>query len=471
MAAVACSGSHCQLIICHQELYTLIVTGNLQSMPAAKLLSKSTAMKLIIGLAAVLFSCFCFGQDLVKPLSIGDTVPNVAITPVLNYATSNTSLAHFSDKLLILDFMTTGCAACIRGLPALDSLQKAFAGEVQVLLVTPETKARVQAFLKREYIKELQLPVIAADTMLARLFPFSYTPHEVIINKGRVAAITYPEFITVQNVKAIIAGTNKELLVKRDVDDFQYEKPLVVLNEAIIPDFSLPEHRFYSVITNNLINVHLRYTVLTDTLSNTRRISIINLPILDMYIRTQYGDELRPAFIELNVADTGRYVYKKDNGYLHDWRVKNTYCYEGTFPLSLSQSAIRKKIASDLDFYLGVHGSLEKRRTQCLIIKQDSNTNVKRPAEVFKEHERPAPVTISSLIFYLNGSFGNTPAIDETGEGDLIIHGLDRKDYTNIDVLQRKLKEYGLQIITVARLIDMLVLTEDNSNNLSIQNH
>jgi hypothetical protein len=209
-------------------------------------------------------------------------------------------------------------------------------------------------------------------------------------------------------------------------------------------------------------NVPERFTTIRDTAKNIIRISMINVPVIDLYKRSLYGSGLRPAFIILEVADTQRYIFRQKYGYHQGWLAHNTYCYDGSFPLNYSASEIKKKISSDLDFYLQLHGRIERRNIDCWVITKDSY----EPKLIKSSSANPSvskAVTLSDIVFYLNAHFGDTPAIIETGSPELKIEGLSKDEYTDIPFLSKKLKENGLKISKSNRLIEVLVITENQS--------
>jgi thiol-disulfide isomerase/thioredoxin len=69
-------------------------------------------------------------------IRIGETCPDVALSPIVNFKTSHATIADFKGKLLILDFWATWCAPCVSMIPVTDSLQKEFEGKIQILSVT-----------------------------------------------------------------------------------------------------------------------------------------------------------------------------------------------------------------------------------------------------------------------------------------------------------------------------------------------
>jgi len=418
-------------------------------------------MKLIYCFMIFLWPLLSNSQT-VRPLSIGDTVPDISLGTIINYSKPMAKFSDFKNKVVVLDFMSTGCVSCIESLPRFDSLQKQYGDKLKIILVIAESEVSVQSFLKRKNIVNLNFTAIAADTILSQLFPHTYISHDVIIMNGVVKAITYPEYITASNLDHLLKNQKISLPVKRDITAFQYDRPLLHLNESIIPDFSYPAHVSYSVVTSYMDNVPWRYNIVRDTINDVIRISFINVPVLALYTDILYDGLLRPAFISLHVSDTSRYAYQPGGELTQEWIRKNTYCYEGSFPLDFSLDSIKRKIVRDLNFYFQLNGSMQKKEVQCLVIVRDNTSGISNPV---KKYNAENGKSLQSVVFDLNGHYGAMPVIDESGCGELKLHGISINELIDIPTLRKKLKDYGLKIITAYRTINMFLLEENNPNN------
>lgn len=108
-----------------------------------------------------------------------------------------------------------------------------------------------------------------------------------------------------------------------------------------------------------------------------------------------------------------------------------------------------------------MHGRVEKRNIPCWVITKDSSSQ-----SVLLHNAKPlsntakTDISIQDIVSALNRDYGNTPVIDESGNGNLELFGLSREQYTDIPALKKKFKEYGLKIILENRTIDMLVISE-----------
>lgn len=59
------------------------------------------------------FICSCSSVLAQRPLSIGDTVPDLLFDNLLNHSAPTVRLSGFRGKLVILDFWATWCTACL----------------------------------------------------------------------------------------------------------------------------------------------------------------------------------------------------------------------------------------------------------------------------------------------------------------------------------------------------------------------
>ncbi len=159
-----------------------------------------------------------------KPLAIGDAVPDITFTNLVNYPTQTARLSDFKGKLVILDFWATWCGSCIAAFPKLQKLQEGFKNDLQVLMVATHQSGddaeKINSILTRlkKNNKAVKLPVTIND-IAPKLFPHTGLPHYVWIGKeGRVLAVTRTEEVTLQNISAAISGKPLNVAQKKDYD-------------------------------------------------------------------------------------------------------------------------------------------------------------------------------------------------------------------------------------------------------------
>lgn len=166
-------------------------------------------MKKLTLLSVLAILCLCntiaSAQNLeIVPYQIGERMPDLPLKNIINYKDSTGSLSQFGNKILILDFWDTHCTTCIKMFPVEDSLQSMFPNDIQFILVTADSKIKVEAFLERYnaiQINPLSLPIVTEDRLLSKLFRFSYIPHYVwIAPNGQILAESNDYFITKESI-------------------------------------------------------------------------------------------------------------------------------------------------------------------------------------------------------------------------------------------------------------------------------
>ncbi|WP_344979903.1 TlpA disulfide reductase family protein [Compostibacter hankyongensis] len=420
---------------------------------------------LLAGIACPL--CISAQSFPVRPLTVGDTVPDIAINNIINYKSPSLSTSSLRGKLLILDFMSTGCGGCIRVLPRFDSLTNQFRDTLQIILITPDNPDRINTFLRRnKYAKDLSLPIAANDTLLSRYFPHEFIPHEVWINaQGIVSGITHTQYVTERNIRKLLKGRKVNWVVKREMPLYNYTQPILVLNHANISTWSTPDIQYHTTLTGYLDGVSLETSELTDSDQHRIIISWINLPIISLYLKALDRSMAFPkSRMFLKVKSLDRFFYNSSAGYRDVWKKNNCYCYEAVLPDTLSRDQRLRKMKTDLDFYFGLQGSIEKRNTPCLVLKQADDVqkfHLRTEKEVSQiPHGYQLYISISALINNLNQTYYNLPVLDETGFNDRRYLPLKEMENLSPDALRKTLTRHGLLLERKNRIIEMFVLTE-----------
>lgn len=142
----------------------------------------------------------------IRVLQPGDSLPALRVSDVLNHPEGTLALSEFKGKLLILDFWNHRCASCIAAFKKLDSLQRAFDSEIQIVLVNQESKEATEAFFKKfKHIQQPAVPMITGDSILSRYFPAQYFPSHVWVDaEGIVSKITGGYNTTRENIRAFL---------------------------------------------------------------------------------------------------------------------------------------------------------------------------------------------------------------------------------------------------------------------------
>ncbi len=172
------------------------------------------------------FSSCAQSQQTNKPLQVGDTIPHIILTDVVNFPVSQIQLSSYKGKLLILDFWATWCNSCLHCFPKFDTLQAQFKNHLQFVLInnlsrTLNTNQSITQFLKlkKNLAFNLRNIPVCTDTTrrISQLFPFKFIPHYIWVNPaGIIIAITGADEVTATNISKAIRGKPLNLPVKTE---------------------------------------------------------------------------------------------------------------------------------------------------------------------------------------------------------------------------------------------------------------
>jgi thiol-disulfide isomerase/thioredoxin len=178
----------------------------------------------LMGFLCLFFQVNAQTKPTTKHLEVGDKMPDVQITNIMNSKFKTAKISDFKGKLIILDFWNSFCAGCIAGFPKLDSLQRQFKGKIQVLLVNPESDHETERSMKIVIDRmntwsnlPFKLPIVFHDKAISENFSFHGVPFMVWIGPdGTIAAIPDKSELTKENIGQVLTG--KKITLKRSVD-------------------------------------------------------------------------------------------------------------------------------------------------------------------------------------------------------------------------------------------------------------
>ncbi|MGJ7032306.1 TlpA family protein disulfide reductase [Niabella hirudinis] len=181
---------------------------------------------MLASVGAILCLYVAAQENVIKPLTIKDTVPDIIFSNLYNHPAKTIRLSDFKGKLVILDFWAAWCGGCVYKLSALDSLQQRYAAKLQIISVnctkrTKDTPEKIAALLRQwqQANGKTFSPLVVADSssLFKKMFPHRSIPHYVWISpEGTVAAITGSEELTEQNINALLKGQSPPLPLKND---------------------------------------------------------------------------------------------------------------------------------------------------------------------------------------------------------------------------------------------------------------
>ncbi|QEC51504.1 thiol-disulfide isomerase/thioredoxin [Anseongella ginsenosidimutans] len=411
-------------------------------------------------------------------LQVGDKIPDQLWhlpLQVINHpeGKKTTTLDDYKGKLIILDFWATTCSSCIKALPKLDLLQQKFREDVMFIPVTYEDQGRIDLFKQRNAIlKNFQLPFVIEDTVLKQLFIHRMIPHVIWIGRdGVIKAVTDDQYINAENIAQLLSGEEVHWPVKKDVLSYDYGNSLLSHAEKA---------GGYAIVTGYKSGVQPASGFEVDSNARTVRRYMVNYPILKLYLAAWGNYFLPKTHIRLKVADKSRYLYNEEEAYRTVWNQKNSFCYELVLPwdetvgLKEQTRRIKNHMRNDLNRFLNLNGRMEKRRVPCLVlVRTTDEDNMKTGGGKFKNTlNTDDPVKklhnekLSFLIWQLNQTVGNLPALDETGYAGKVDLELKISSFRDIAALRRALQPYGLDLKKAEREVELFILTEPDISSL-----
>lgn len=415
-------------------------------------------MKYIIINILLLISALQFSyaqQDAVdrsKQLHVGEVFPNVKAIPILNFEAGSVQLQDWEDKVVVLEFFDTYCATCIEGMPALAAAKQEMGDKLLVLMVTWQSKEVIEKFYNTNaFLKEnkVKLPTIVSDTLLGQFFPHQGVPHTVFLYKGKVHAVTYPDYIKKQFIEELY--TNKILQVPQK-DDFRIE------NEV---SSSLSEGNIIGSVRLTAYQESLEekpgLTIVKDSISGLYRTYFNNVGILNAY-KALDARINKPTFlltdkrIVWKVKDPDKYYYREGSGGQQLWLTKYGICYERKSYLMKDLAEQAKIVMDDLNTFLGLSVYWDKLERDCLVIRKKDQTKV----DLTKIEGGQKMENLSVMIFMMDYSGKYLPIVDESGYKG----GVELSGYQTLVELNDQLKSYGLELVLAKRKIEMLVVEE-----------
>lgn len=384
-------------------------------------------------------------------LRVGQPIPDTPKLSVLNSAKNQISLDQITGKIIILDFFDTFCTNCIAAMPKLQKLQKEYADEMQVILVTWQDKATIEKFFKTNaFLKEnkVNLITVYADTLLRKYFPHKGVPHTAWIYKNKVQAITFSDFVKAENIEHLYVNGSIQLPVKSDFND-GLKSDIIDARDKRLGSVAISGYKD-AVDPNGII-------IKFDSISGMQKSSFYNIDILGAYTGA-LSKIKKPEFllkderIVWKVRDSSLYKYPNGEIAFNEWLLRNGVCYERYDHVVKPDSVQAQIILNDLNSFLGLDVYWSKKEIPCLVL-QKTNFEISDANLDKKEGGMDGSAVVAFMIDYR----GNYPPVIDEAHTSKKIH---LKNYSSIESMNKELSNYGLQLRKVNRELDVLVIED-----------
>lgn len=319
-------------------------------------------------------------QQNIKPLTVGDSVPDITFTNLINYPTQTVKLSDFKGKLVILDFWATWCLSCIANIPKIQKLQDALPNDLQVFLInsssTGDSEKTIVEFIseKSKHLKLTNIPVVPEEKITYNLFPYNALPHYVWIKDKKIVAITGSEDLTELKIKEANSSLPINTRPKKDIDR---AKLLYLQEEAPLKNLL-----HYSIVfKGQLYDLSGGSGVfsLRSSQNNIDGVLIGNYSLYNIY--RLIADEVLPGYdddtdarILIQTNDTsGLYFNSRDKQARIAWRRRNAYTLELHSP-STNRRDLFRKVLDEVNKATDYIGTIDHRDVRCLVLEKAHTT-------------------------------------------------------------------------------------------------
>jgi thiol-disulfide isomerase/thioredoxin len=400
--------------------------------------------------------------DDVTPLHRGDRVPDFMFTEVYNYSRDTIRLSDFRGKLVILDFWGTACYSCITTFPLVDSLQKKFKDQIQIILVGIDTKDSIDRYFRlRKRVTKPSVPFITNERRLNKLMHVFGVPYHIWIDEtGVVKYMAESDHMTAQNIQAYLKHKNPPIPDK--------------IYNVYVPSFFdqswQPSLRYYTYLTEWNQVIHLETPgkkdgVIFKCLAARTPENLYQIAFNGLEKKNRLFDRPGRTFVQFeNKADVDSFTKKR-------------YNYQMMIPENVKTN-IYELLREDLDRIFQCEARVEKREVRCYALTRTGSIekiiSKGGPAKKTFRYQSITTTDTDSLRYYLNLPFAGfserlediveyilkAPYVDSVNyEGNVdIVMKAEILDYPSIEKLQTELKKYGLLLEEKMCTLDVLVI-------------
>lgn len=415
-------------------------------------------------------------------VKIGDKCPNFELN--FDGQLKRVPISIFKGKLVIIDFWGTYCKSCIESFPKLDSLKKMYNEKIEIILVTEDSKEKVEKFFAvRKKIRKPSVHMITDDSLLTKYFPHDGVPFHVWINEeGRVYALASGHNTNSENLDKYFSGKPLHLYEKKKVVPYNWDIPLVFKDTSVlnkVKSFS------YLMPYVDSLRPALLYKKSKDGL--VKRIICNGCSALELFLKA-YNEGGKHKFsshvnnVTLFVSDSSLYTFPKDENTLDEWVRSNSYLYDLSVPENKAD-LFYKIMQADLEKSFELHAKVEKKNIKCIALvktNQEDKLFSKGGARLnaFRKYpfdsqwvfqNQPFSFFASRIEAVMSAHKYPLVFMDLTGyKGNVdIVIKADFVDKFDMNDLRKDLRKYGLDLIEKEIVSDVLIIKEESVNTFA----
>ncbi len=375
---------------------------------------------------------------------IGQNVQDLAIGTLLD-GKQGQKLSAYKRDLVVLDFMTSTCTNCLASIPKIKKLQEAYSRRLKIIPVAYESRRVMTEALKRSgNLTNLSLDFVVDDTVFNRMFPHRTVPHLVWLFKGKVAAVTYGEYLNEKVIEALLENKKVDLPLKNDYLEFDYNIPLFNRYSESLQS--------YSAILGHLEDAETKFGAQVDSTAGTMRDYAVNVTPLPFYFYC-YGKIrkipfMKPARIKLMVRNKDRFIHNPElELFEEDWKIKNSISYERMTGLVDRPANRMMAIIQDLDNWYHVRTGFVEQKIPVWVIREGA------AATIAPEQMRSL---VSDFAFMTDLNVDIPPIINEVDKNRKMCSG----KWDSFESLNNLLRQSGLQLVAEDRETTVFLMEE-----------
>lgn len=429
------------------------------------------------------------GKTKVQQIKIGEIIPDLQFSNLLNYKQTHAKLSDMKGKVVILDFWDTGCGPCIAAFPHLDSLVQEFKDQLVIIPVTREKNDAIRNFIDRSLSVrkiKLSMPFENHNTEFKSYFPHLSVPHQVWISRdGKYLGAT--QEIDHKKLHGVLEGKIKNMgETNTTIVPFNYSIPFEILSLAKPLFYKKNEVAFDTMYSEAMTESIKGVSVALGLPGASPRIFATNTDITNLYalafgILTPKRRALQRKRIIIESKDRERLVEPRNRKLFNEWIKENWYSYDLTlndFPLKYAKDFPKdKRLKNDtvlsnilletLRSKFHYKAKIERREVECLIYKITDSTLLKTDGGQSKFGVYPGytgatirNTRLSEAIENLGHALNNYITLNETnydGPVDIELN----VPLDDVNALSQEYAKYGIALTFEKRFIDMIVIYDE----------
>lgn len=427
---------------------------------------------IILTILSLQISTISKAQTIIKPLEIGDRMPDIEFKNTVNFPQNISRLSDLKGKLIILDYWNRWCTTCISSFPKFDKIQDDFNGKIQIILVTDDTHSELSKLKNiSTNVKNTKLPILVEDSIIKRLFPHRIVPFLIWIDgNGIVRYKTDAYNATHEHISNLLAGKNVNMALR---DDKLRSTNTSFLTEKQLEEPNFP--KYTSNIIGSIPGAGVKELAIKDSISkDLKGVRIYNYGILDLFSRAYSIDKI---FIILKSTRLEKLLRPTDDNKIDGWNSESRFCYESQIDSKLySYKDFKSHMQKDLNTYFKTTSEKRKQTLKCLVLTNKGISRKLLTKLNARNGTQIAEKTAEGYNFkysYLNGmisimrndllsEIGPIPIINETNFNERIDLELNVRSKTLVEI-NSSLEKIGLQFIIENREFETLTIKDKES--------